>query len=138
MKMFKFLSLAILAVMFVCNTAYAANNKETLVEVIVFHGVKQCETCKAIKANSQDVVASQFQNPGKNKKVVYRVIDFSKPENKKIAEKYEIAWTSLVLVKHQNGKETVNNISKFAIKNARTNTSMFKKQLAKDIKKMLK
>lgn len=137
MKNLKSFTLVLLAMMLACATTQAAN-KETLVEVIVFHGVKQCETCKAIKKNSQDVVTAQFQNQGKGKKVVYRVIDFSKPENKQIAEKYQIAWTSLVLVKHQNGKETVNNISQFAIKNARTNTAVFKKQLAKDIKKMLK
>ena len=55
------------------------------------------------------------------------------------AKKYEIAWTSLLLIRHDAGdKETVRNISKFAIENARTNTEKFRKQLAEDIGKLLK
>lgn len=125
--------LSLLAVV-LCGTVCNAKSKATSVEVIVFHGVKQCETCKAIKKNSEEVVQEL-----KNKKVTYKVVDFSKDENKALAEKYQIAWTSLVLVKHDSkGNETVNNISKFAIKNARTNTPEFRKQLAVEIKKMLK
>lgn len=128
-----------LAMIFVNNGIRANENaNEVQVEVIVFHGVKQCQTCQAIKKNSQDVVENLFKEPGKGKKVVYKVIDFSKPENKEIARKYEIAWTSLVLVKHTpDGKEVVNNLSKFAIENARTNTDAFKKRLAEDITKLL-
>ena len=73
------------------------------------------------------------------KKVVYKVIDFSKPENKKLAEKYQIAWTSLLLIKHgADGKETVKNLSEYAIENARTNTEAFRKTLANDIRALLK
>lgn len=141
MKSMKALACIMLTLLFVCNTAHAGNvsdAKETLVEVIVFHGVKQCQTCQAIKKNSQWVVDTEFKNPGKGKKVVYKVIDFSKKENKKLAQKYEIAWTSLVLVKHApDGKEVVKNLSEFAIENARTNTEVFKKQLAADIAQLL-
>ncbi|WP_297904771.1 nitrophenyl compound nitroreductase subunit ArsF family protein [uncultured Parabacteroides sp.] len=139
MKTLRVLSLIMLAMIFVNNGIRANENaNEVQVEVIVFHGVKQCQTCQAIKKNSQDVVENLFKEPGKGKKVVYKVIDFSKPENKEIARKYEIAWTSLVLVKHTpDGKEVVNNLSKFAIENARTNTDAFKKRLAEDITKLL-
>lgn len=136
-RLIKMLSLVLLAVVLTGTTASAAS-KETTVEVIVFHGVKQCETCKAIKKNSQEVVESQFKNLRNGKRVVYRVVDFSKPEGKDLAKKYEIAWTSLVLIKHVGDKETVNNMSQYAIKNARTNTAEFRKGLAKAIKKMLK
>ena len=51
----------------------------------------------------------------------------------------DYAWTSLLLIRHDAGdKETVRNISKFAIENARTNTEKFRKQLAEDIGKLLK
>ena len=91
---------------------------------------------EAIKKNSQEV-AEELAADGKN--VSYRVVDFSKPEGKDEAKKYEIAWTSLLLIRHDAGdKETVRNISKFAIENARTNTEKFRKQLAEDIGKLLK
>ena len=87
----------------------------------------------------QGAIAKAEELAADGKNVSYRVVDFSKPEGKDEAKKYEIAWTSLLLIRHDAGdKETVRNISKFAIENARTNTEKFRKQLAEDIGKLLK
>ena len=105
--------------------------------VMVFHGVKQCQTCEAIKLNSREVVEQAFA--GRN--VSFQIIDFSKDENKAIAEKYEVAWTSLILVgKNADGSEVVNNLSTMAIKekNAREKTAEFRAALTDEIGKMLK
>lgn len=151
MKMISQLSMIVVA-LFAINLGYAMENTESTlsgtkvspgeqkvkVEVLVFHGVKQCETCEAIKKNTREVVEEKFANPADGKEVVFRIVDFSKPENKEIAEKYEIAWTSVLLVKKDaDGQETVENISNFAIKNARTNTEEYRKGLADTITKML-
>ena len=131
MKTVKIMLPLLAALMFgngVVRAQNEAKHDKPAVEVVVFHGVKQCQTCQAIKELAAD---------GKN--VSYRVVDFSKPEGKDEAKKYEIAWTSLLLIRHDAGdKETVRNISKFAIENARTNTEKFRKQLAEDIGKLLK
>ena len=127
MKTVKIMLPLLAALMFgngVVRAQNEAKHDKPAVEVVVFHGVKQCQTCQAAA-------------DGKN--VSYRVVDFSKPEGKDEAKKYEIAWTSLLLIRHDAGdKETVRNISKFAIENARTNTEKFRKQLAEDIGKLLK
>ena len=142
MKQMKLMYIALLAMVMMCGKAIAANRvsaKAATVEVVVFHGVKQCQTCQAIKKNSQEVAVEVAKTLGVGKKVVYKVIDFSKPENKKLAEKYQIAWTSLLLIKHgADGKETVKNLSEYAIENARTNTEAFRKTLANDIRTLLK
>ena len=139
MKTVKIMLPLLAALMFgngVVRAQNEAKHDKPAVEVVVFHGVKQCQTCQAIKKNSQEV-AEELAADGKN--VSYRVVDFSKPEGKDEAKKYEIAWTSLLLIRHDAGdKETVRNISKFAIENARTNTEKFRKQLAEDIGKLLK
>ena len=142
MKQMKLMYIALLAMVIMCGKAIAANRvsaKAATVEVVVFHGVKQCQTCQAIKKNSQEVAVEVAKTLSGGKKVVYKVIDFSKPENKKLAEKYQIAWTSLLLIKHgSDGKETVKNLSEYAIENARTNTEAFRKTLANDIRVLLK
>ena len=61
-----------------------AKHDKPAVEVVVFHGVKQCQTCQAIKKNSQEV-AEELAADGKN--VSYRVVDFSKPEGKDEAKR---------------------------------------------------
>ena len=142
MKLMKLMYIALLAMVMMWGKAIAANRvsaKAATVEVVVFHGVKQCQTCQAIKKNSQEVAVEVAKTLSGGKKVVYKVIDFSKPENKKLAEKYQIAWTSLLLIKHgADGKETVKNLSEYAIENARTNTEAFRKTLANDIRALLK
>lgn len=112
--------------------------KQGLVEVLIFHGVKQCETCEAIKKNTKEVVAEKFGEQVSSGNLSFRIVDFSKPENKAIAEKYEIAWTSVVLVKHGgDDQEQVNNISRFAIENARKNTELYRVKLEEEINKLL-
>ena len=142
MKQMKLMYIALLAMVMMCGKAIATNRvsaKAATVEVVVFHGVKQCQTCQAIKKNSQEVAVEVAKTLSGGKKVVYKVIDFSKPENKKLAEKYQIAWTSLLMIKHgADGKETVTNLSAYAIENARTNTEAFRKTLANDIRALLK
>ena len=142
MKQMKLMYIALLAMVMMCGKAIAANRasaKAATVEVVVFHGVKQCQTCQALKKNSQEVATEVAKTLGVGKKVVYKVVDFSKPENKKLAEKYQIAWTSLLLIKHgADGKETVKNLSEYAIENARTNTEAFRKTLSEDIRTLLK
>lgn len=54
-----------------------AKHDKPAVEVVVFHGVKQCQTCQAIKKNSQEV-AEELAADGKN--VSYRVVDFRNPK----------------------------------------------------------
>lgn len=111
---------------------------KNLVEVIVFHGVKQCETCQAIKKNTKEVIDEQFAQEVKDGKVSFRIVDFSLDENKALAEKYQIAWTSLVIITHDEmGNESVNNMSKYAIGNARSNTPEFRTKFAEAVKTAL-
>lgn len=108
------------------------------VEVLVFHGVKQCETCLAIKKHTQEIVDEKFAARTASHPVIFRIVDFSKPENTGLADKYEIAWTSVVLVKHDaDGKEQVNNIGRFAIENALDNTDLYRRKLEEEINKLL-
>lgn len=109
-----------------------------VVEVLYFHGKQRCPTCRAIETNTKATLDSTFANELKNGKIVYRVIDFSEPANEKIAAKYEVAWSSLVLVKHTGGKEQVSDLTRFGFSNARKSPAAFKKGLADELNKMLK
>lgn len=110
MKTVKIMLPLLAALMFgngVVRAQNEAKHDKPAVEVVVFHGVKQCQTCQAIKKNSQEV-AEELAADGKN--VSYRVVDFSKPEGKDEAKKYEIAWTSLLLIRHDAGDKELSLI----------------------------
>ncbi len=111
-----------------CTTETKVTTANT-VEVLYMHGKKRCPTCVAIGTEAEAFIKSLGSD-----KVVMKTIDFSTPEGEKIADKYEIASSSLIVVK---GGE-VDNITAMSFQYARNNPELFKKNLSESIQKMLK
>lgn len=115
-----------------------AKNVKDRVEILYFHGKQRCATCMAIEKNTKEAVMAQFAKEIKKGTVVFRTIDISKPENKKIAEKNEVTWSSLFICKWKNGKETHENLTQYAFANARKNPDTFKSEVVRKVKNLLK
>ncbi len=108
------------------------------VEVLYFHGKQRCITCRSIEQNTKELLDSLFAQQMQEGKVVYRVIDISKKKYEQIAEKYEVTWSSLILVHHEKGKETAENLTEFAFGYSRTQPEVFKAEVSKKIIQALK
>ena len=108
------------------------------VEILFFHGKQRCATCLAIEKNAKDVVETQFADELSNGTVVFRIIDISQPENRTMAEKYEVAWSSLFINRWRDGVETYENLTEYAFANARTAPDTFKKGLTTRILELQK
>lgn len=108
------------------------------VEVLYFHVKQRCATCIAIENNTLAVMKENLSEQVKKGEVVFKVIDISKKENEKIAEKYEVTWSSLFVVCYKNGQETAENMTQFAFGNVRKSPEVFKDGLVKTINDMLK
>jgi hypothetical protein len=65
-------------------------------EVIVyyFHGKQRCKTCLTIQEVASKTVNTHFTE---NEKVKFVEIDFSDSANSSLADKYEVAFSSLVI-----------------------------------------
>lgn len=112
--------------------------KKDRVEILYFHGKQRCATCGAIEKNAKEAVEAQFADELKNGTVVFRTIDISKAENEKIAEKYEVTWSSLLVCRWKDGKETHENLTKYAFANARTAPDKFKSGVIEEVRKALR
>lgn len=108
------------------------------VEVLYFHGKQRCPTCIAIENNTKTAIEENFAEEMKSGNVEFKIIDISKTENEKIAEKYEVTWSSLFVVKYKAGKETSENMTGFAFGNARKSPDAFKAGIVKTVNDMLK
>lgn len=108
------------------------------VEVMYFHGKQRCLTCRAIEKGANEVLNTMFANEMKDSTLVFKTVDISTPEGEKIADKYEVTWSSLFVNKWKDGKETRNNMTEFGFGNARKNPDAFKKELADKIRESLK
>lgn len=98
------------------------------VKVLYLFGKKRCATCIAIGAEAKRVVTQLA-----NKNVTMRSVDFSTPEGEKIADSYEIASSSLLLVK--DGE--VENLTTMGFRYAASDPEQFRTNLIGEIEKLL-
>lgn len=120
------------------SAAESASTTGDRVEVIYFHGKQRCATCVAIEKNAEEVVNTQFADEVKSGKVIFRSVDISSPEGEKLADHYEVTWSSLFINSWKDGKETRNNMTEFGFGNARKHPEEFKKGVAEKIHQSLK
>lgn len=135
-----FASLFTLTMMQACSFNQKSENnaesmdKKNCIEVLYFHGKQRCVTCRAIEILTREVLETDFAKEQKAGKIVFRVIDISQKENEAIAEKYEIAWSSLILDK--SGK--VVNLTDMGFSHAKNNPDIFKQKLREELNKVIK
>ena len=113
------------------------NLRENRVEVLVFYGAQRCATCRAIETQSKELVESAFAEDLASGLLVYRTVDMTTPEGEALADHYEVASSSILLVKHLGDKESVNNLTRFAFSTARNKPEEFKEGLRKGVRDLL-
>jgi len=141
---YKLLLLATVTLLFVACGQKATTEKtaehETLengVEVLYFHGKQRCVTCNAIERLTREVIEENFAKEVKNGTIVFDVIDISQPENEAIADKYEVAFSSLFVTKWINGVSIKTNMTDFAFSYAKNQPEAFKKGLKEKLDEVL-
>ncbi|WP_042371914.1 nitrophenyl compound nitroreductase subunit ArsF family protein [Bacteroides neonati] len=144
MKKLLFALMAIIALTS-CGNSQNANaqgatktNQKEYVEVLYFHGKQRCVTCNTIEKLTKEVIDKDFAQQLKDGKVVFKVIDISTKEGEKIADKYEVTWSSLFVNKWKDGKETKNNMTDFGFSYAKGSPDVFKEGVKKKVNEQLK
>lgn len=112
--------------------------KKDGVEVIYFHSKQRCITCINIETLTKETLDENFSEELKNGQVIFRIIDISEKQGRKIADAYEVTWSSLFINKWKDGKETRNNITEFAFLNAVSNPKAFKEGVKKQLMNLKK
>lgn len=115
--------------------AVAEESAAERVEVLSFHAKRRCATCLAIEQLTREVVASEFAGALADSSLLLRVVDIS--EEEALADRYEVAWSSLLLHGRLHGADTVIDLTRFAFDNARRNPEAFKRGLKAEIGKLL-
>lgn len=109
------------------NTQRAATTEQKeYVEVLYFHGKQRCVTCNAIEKLTKEVLEGDFVEQLKNGNVIFKIVDISTEEGEKIADKYEVTWSSLFINKWKDGKEVRNNMTDFGFSTAKNTPDEFK------------
>lgn len=117
-----------------CNSTASDN----IVEVLSFHGAQRCITCKAIETLTREVVEQDFAEQVKSGRLKLTVIDISTKDGEEIADKYEVASSSLYVNKWHDGKESRNNMTQLGFTKAKNFPEEFKAELKIKIADLLK
>ncbi len=135
-----------MVIIFSVNTSCTAQNRKDskkenvdsdYVEVIYFHGKKRCASCNAIERLSQEVVNEQFAQQLADSTLIFRIVDITTKEGEKIADYFEVAWSSLFINQINGKKENINNMTKFAFATVLNNPDEFKKGVTDKINELI-
>ncbi len=80
-----------------------ADSKDHVI-VYYFHGAVRCKTCNGIEASAHEVVNAQFAEDQRDGRVVWHTENFQERED--LAKRYEITFSTVVVVEMRAGKET--------------------------------
>jgi len=111
--------------------------KQNRLEVYCFHGTRQCETCKNMKANTKTALDNYFATQLKDSSIVLSIVDVDDVKNEKLAEKFQATGTALMINKVVNGKDSIIDWSDFAFEKANDN-EVFISELKTKIDAVLK
>lgn len=110
---------------------------ENRVELLVFYGAQRCATCHAIEDRSKELVESVFADDLASGLLVYRTVDMTTPEGEALADRYEVASSSLILAQYLGKEESVKDLTRMAFLNARNQPDVFKQDLSKEVRDLL-
>ena len=72
--------------------------------VYYFHGNTRCPTCRAIESQSHDTVQSDFASQLASGEVVWKKLNYERPEGAELQEKFELQMPVVVLAKMKGGQ----------------------------------
>lgn len=116
----------------------AAKSEAPVVEVLYFHGPQRCKTCVALQKAAKELVDTKFAKELKSGRVIFREIDLTTKEGETLGDRYEVAWSSLVVVRKQGKKEKSEDLTEDGFRYAVNNKAKIQSILQNKITEYLK
>jgi hypothetical protein len=87
--------------------ALGATAKATNTQVIAYycHGTVRCETCLKIERQAREAIERRFAVEVAEKRLVFKPVNYDKPENAHFLKDYKLPCPSLVVVRGTNAKD---------------------------------
>lgn len=133
-----FLTIGLL-ILFAVSCKQTTNSKwipdpDAVLNIYFFHLTERCDACTAIETNTETVLKEHFNDQIENGTIKYYSFNIDKKENKTVTEKYQISYTSLLLVRSDG---TITDFTNTSINYANLNPLKFRKMLKSEIDKNL-
>ena len=70
-----------------------------------FHGTVRCETCLKIEKQARELIHRRFAAEVASERLVFKPVNYDRPENAHFSKDYKLPCPSLVLVRRSGGKD---------------------------------
>jgi hypothetical protein len=105
-----------------------------VLNIYFFHLTDRCDACTAIETNTKIVLDEYYKTQIENGTIKFLSFNIDKKENKAVTDKYQISYTSLLLVRSDG---TITDFTNTSINYANTNPLKFQALLKSEIDKNL-
>lgn len=128
----------ILLTIFSCNQAPPVQQQthpDAKLSVYFFHLSARCDVCNAIEEKTKEVLDKFYKSQIENGVIIFKSINIDKRENKEIVKKYQISYTSLLLVRADG---TYTDFTNTSMNYAFMNPDRFRELLMTELDKNIK
>jgi hypothetical protein len=139
----KTISILFMIVMFGSMSAGHAQNKAKTatpaakIEILYFHATNRCPTCLAVENNAKKTIDENFKTEVTNGTIKFVSLNIDDKANKPLVDKYEVAFSTLLIIKKTGGKEIKTDFTDIGFQYARNNPSKYAELLKAELKKNL-
>lgn len=131
-------SLMLLVFSFFMVSGLQAQTKAASLEVYYFHGTNRCPTCNAIESNAKKVLNDSYKSQIANGTIKFTSFNLDDKANEALVKKYEISFSTLLIIKKTGAKEQKSDLTDMAFQYARTNPAKYANLLKAELDKNLK
>jgi hypothetical protein len=94
--------------------AQTSVSQKAKIEVLYFHGTKRCMTCNAVESNTLKVLNEKFKAKVDAGEIVFKSLNFEEEANKSLVEKYEIGYSTLLILAKNEKTDLTENAFQYA------------------------
>jgi len=105
--------------------------------VLYFHATNRCPTCISVEQNVKTVLDSIYKTQLENKEIYFESLNFEEKQNQELVKKYQIAMSTLLIIKKDNQNEQLSDLTNIAFSFSRNEPQTFKTIVADTIKKLI-
>ena len=118
------------------TSAVAASSAK--LEVLYFHSTNRCVTCNAVENNAKKLLEEKYKTELDNGTIKFTSYNVDDEVNKPLAEKYQISFSTLLIVNKAGAEEVKTDFTDIAFQYARTDPEKYAELLTTEIDKNLK
>lgn len=122
----------------VCFAQNANKNSKNKVKIMYFHGTNRCVTCNSVENNAKKLLDEQYKAQLTDGTITFVSYNIDEKANEALVEKYEIGFSTLLIIKNDGKTEKKTDFTDKAFQYAKNNPDKYKNLLKAEIDKNLK